>query len=132
MSDTDIREAEIESVPVHITKPVAIITEEKGPEDFALGTIIIGPLAADEGPRQILALDPLRKDALIISNDQPIVLCHTAAQALSPRNQTVGLPNPDGFYCGIGVGVELTGSGPLWAAGPVNTRVSIAVNRRQP
>jgi hypothetical protein len=97
-----------------------------------VGTIIIGPLAPGEGPRQILALDPLRKDALIISNDAPIVLCHTAAQALSPRNSASGLPVPDGFYAGIGVGVELTGTGPLWAAAPVNTRVSVAINRRQP
>src|SRR6266568_1051820 len=81
MSEPSVREAEIESVPVHITKPVSIIAEEREPEDFSVGTIIIGPLAAGEGPRQILALDPLRKDALIISNDQPIVLCHTAAQA---------------------------------------------------
>jgi hypothetical protein len=122
----------LESIPVHLTGPVAIIAEEKEPEDFSVGTIIIGPLSPGEGPRQILALDPLRKDALIISNDQAAVLCHTASQALSPRNQATGLPNPDGFYCGVGVGVELTGTGPLWAAAPVNTRISIAVNRRQP
>ncbi len=132
MSEHTDEDFPVESIPVHLTGPVAIIAEEKEPEDFSVQTIIIGPLSTGEGPRQILGQDILRKDALIISNDAPIVLCHTGAQALSPRNQASGLPNPDGFYAGIGVGVELTGTGPLWAAAPVNSRVSVAVNRRQP
>ncbi len=106
-------------------RPPKVVTIEHEPEHFSLATYVVGPGFID-----ILQEDPLRKDALIIASDAPIVICHSNSQANSPRNQAAGLPNPDGFYAATGVGVQLNGTAKLWVACPLTTRVSVAITRR--
>ncbi len=118
-----------EVLPVHVTnaadlRPVPEVIEHV-PEHFSMMTYVVGP-----GFTDILQEDPLRKEALIIASDAPVVLCHSQSQANSPRNQAAGLPAPDGFYAAIGVGVEISGTAKMWVAAPVSTRVSVAVTRR--
>jgi hypothetical protein len=118
-----------EPVGVKVTnfEEMVFRTEEKEPEHFSFTTIT---LVAGQAAATLLALDPLRKDASILSIDAPIVLCDSAAQAMSAGNQVSGFTAPDGAYVPQGTSVGLTGTGQVWAACQVNTRVSVIVNRR--
>jgi hypothetical protein len=125
-----------ESVKVHITNPgdMVVRTEEREPEHFVLATITLqtpAQLAAQgQGPQLILAEDPLRKDAALYPADAAIVICHSPQQAASAGNQVAGFIAPDGAYVSQGQSVTLTGTGRVYAACQVATRVSIIVNRR--
>lgn len=127
MTEQDIRR----SVAVHVDNfnEMVFRTEETEPEHFSFSTITLTP---GQNPlnNQILAHDPLRKAASIISNDAPIVLCDSPAQAASPANQVTGFPAPDGAYIAQGAPVAVTGTGPAWAACQAATRVTLILNRR--
>jgi hypothetical protein len=82
---------------------------------------------------QILDLDPLRKDAIIVVNDNPVVICHTYRQTQDPANQVAGVPFPNGGYLPVGNGPSISGTGPLWVVATTvatNTRVTVLINRR--
>jgi len=130
-----------DAVKVHVVNASdmkAVATEEKEPEHFIFSTFVlqgIGTGNADEMPQyylQILNLDPRRKSVSIMSLDNPIVLCHSEAQAMSPANQVAGLPDPDGIVILAGGTFSVNGTGPIWAVSTVtgNSRVSVASNRR--
>jgi hypothetical protein len=116
-------------------------TQEVEPEHFICHTFtlvlpenIAGSSAFETQQHilDILELDPMRKDAAIQSLDNPIVICHSKAQAQSSRNQDAGLPEPDGIPLAAGQTLAVTGTGALWAVANVtgNSRVSVITNRR--
>lgn len=104
-------------------------TEETEPEHFSFSTVTLTP-GQNPLDNQILAHDPMRKAASIVSNDAPIILCNSPAQAASPANQVSGFPAPDGAYIAQGAAVAVTGTGAAWAACQAPTRVTLILNRR--
>jgi hypothetical protein len=118
-----------EPVGVKVTnfEEMVFRTEEKEPEHFAFTTVTLIPGQASQ---QLLAHDPLRKDASILPIDAPIVLCDSPAQSNSAANQAAGIPAPDGAYVPQGTPVGLSGTGQVLGACSVATRVSIVINRR--
>ena len=135
--------ADIDTVNVHVTNPQdigAVKTEEHEPEFFNCYTITVQQgQGTIQGPgiqpyAQLLALDPLRKSAAILNNDQPVVLCHAQNQTTDPANQAAGVPNPQGAYLPAGGNARFTGTGPLWVVATTSTgptRVSVIVSRRE-
>jgi len=130
-----------DAVKVHVVNAddmKAVATEEVEPEHFITATFVlqgIGTDNADENEQyyiDILKLDPRRKSASIMSLDNTIVICHSAAQAISQANQITGAPAPDGALLAQGGTLSVTGTGPLWAVAtvPGNSRVSVVSNRR--
>lgn len=134
----------MESVHVHVDNTDDFFvtkTEEQEPEHFVCETFVLatagGTNVGGANPRndvvQILALDPLRKDAGIFVVDTAIVLCDTEQKAKNASNQVAGVPSPVGAYIPAGGNASVTGTGPMWA---VNTtpatpcRVSVIINRR--
>ena len=105
--------------------------EEKEPEHFSIATFTIaGGQPTDVRANQILPLDPDRKDAWIIAIDAPFVLCDSVAQASASQNQVTGIPAPAGGYVPQLQEIHVTGTGALWAATPVATRITVITNRR--
>jgi hypothetical protein len=129
-----------EPVGVHVLNweeavPVAR-TEEVEPEHFSCVTFVLqAPTPNNPGANwaNILELDPLRKDATILSPDNPVVVCHTFRQVQDPANQVANVPFPDGAYLPAGASLSVSGTGPLWVVATTtatNSRVSVAINRR--
>jgi hypothetical protein len=118
-----------EPVGVKVTnfEDMVFRTEEHEPEHFSFTTVTLIP---GQSAQQLLAHDPLRKDASILPIDAPIVLCDSPAQAMSVANQAAGIPAPDGAYVPQGTSVGLSGTGQVFGACSVATRVSIVINRR--
>lgn len=109
-------------------------TEEVEPEHFDCRTFTVnGTIATQvqqgDSPKivKILELNPLRKDAAILSLDATVVICHSYAQATSPRNQDASLPTPDGVPLAAGSNLSVSGTGPLWAVATVAGVARIAV-----
>jgi hypothetical protein len=126
-----------EAIKVHIVNTDDIRvqrTEEKEPEHFVFSTYVVASaLAGYNTIEQVLAEDPLRKDASILAVDSPIVVCHSPAQANSPANQVAGVPYPQGAYLPANQSITIAGTGRVFVVATVNTasRVSVAINRRQ-
>jgi hypothetical protein len=128
------------AVGVHITNFEDLIfrTEETEPEHFSFQTIILEPGQSGgqvgtggQGSAQLLlALDPLRKDASIVSIDSAIALCDSPAQAGRPWNTVNGLLVPDGAYTPAGVPIALAGTGAVYGSTQAITRVCVIINRR--
>lgn len=111
----------------------AVSTEEKEPEHFVFGTRVVAAATGYDTYTQLLAEDPQRKDWSVMPVDQPIILCHSAAQAGNPSNQVASTVNPPvGAYIPAGGAFTFVGTGAVWiaAASATPTRVSFAVNRR--
>jgi len=125
-----------EIVNVHVVNPDemsgASPTKEIEPEHFICSTYVVNTAQNSTIQAQVLALDLLRKDATILTTDNPIVICHTYRQTQDPNNQVAGVPNPVGAYLPAGASLSVSGTGPLWVVATVATpsRVSVAVNRR--
>lgn len=118
-------------VPVRVSnfEEMVFRTEEHEPEHFSFSTITLVP-GQSPSDNQILAHDPLRKEAYIIAVDAAIVLCDSPAQAASPGNQVTGFLAPDGAYIPQSVIITLKGTGAAWAACQTATRVTMILNRR--
>jgi hypothetical protein len=129
-----------DAIHVHVDNATDFVvrTEEHEPEHFTFATFVLQPGQAggsvgtggQAGFQQLLAQDPLRKDASILPIDAPIVLCDSAMQAMQASNQVAGFPAPAGAYVPQGTSVSLEGTGPAYGACQVATRVSIIINRR--
>lgn len=130
-------------LPVHVVNAddigKATRVEEVEPEHFTCATFTISQGAAgqvtssqEQGMAQILAHDPQRKDASILSIDSPIIVCHSSQQASNANNLTPLSPAPEGAYLPAGASLSVTGTGPLWIVATVATvsRVSVVMNRR--
>jgi hypothetical protein len=123
-------------VRVHLENPNDIAiqrTEEKEPEHFVFSTVVVASATNGINPfEQVFALDPLRKDFSISAVDNPVVICHTAAQLSDKNNQAAGVPFPQGAYLAAGQSFTGTGTGRLWVVATVAgaSRVSIFENRR--
>lgn len=106
--------------------------EEVEPEHFVFSTVAVSTGVGYNTFEQVLALDPLRKDASILAVDQAVVVCHSHQQLTDPANQVAGVPYPQGAYLPAGSSLTVTGTGPAWVVATVNaaTRVSIFINRR--
>lgn len=108
-------------------------TEEHEPEHFECRTYTVnGTITAQVQQNaqkyvRILELNPLRKEAAILSLDATVVICHSEAQANSVANQIAGLPDPDGVPLGVNQNLSVSGSGPLWAVATVAGVARIAV-----
>jgi hypothetical protein len=127
------------TVPVHIMNfedGKIEKTEEIEPEHFVCVTFALGaPSSSNPGANiaNILEQDPQRKEAEIIVNDNPVVLCHTFRQTQDPANQVATIPFPNGSYLPIGTSVTIKGTGPIWVVATTvatPTRVSVIINRR--
>jgi hypothetical protein len=128
------------AVGVHITnfEDLVFRTEETEPEHFSFQTLLLEPgqsggqvgSGGQPGQQQILALDPLRKDASIVPLDFPIALCSSAQQASRPWTTFGGLLVPDGALVQAGQSVSLEGTGGAWASCQSATRVVVIINRR--
>jgi len=123
-------------VRVHLENPQDISvqrTEEHEPEHFVFSTVAVafGTTGYDNF-EQVLALDPLRKDASILAVDNPVVVCHSHQQLTDPANQVSGVPFPQGAYLPAGSSLTVTGTGPCWVVATVAaaSRVSVFINRR--
>jgi hypothetical protein len=133
MSDREITE---QVVRVHLENADDINvrkTEEHEPEHFVFTTVVVAfNVNGYNNSEQVLALDLLRKDASILSVDQPVVICHSHSQMTDPANQVGGVPYPQGAYLPAGSSLTFSGTGPMWVVATVNqpSRISIAVNRR--
>lgn len=125
-----------DAIKVHITNPgdISIVrTEEKEPQHFVFSTAEVAyGVAGYDNYTQILAEDPLRKDATILSVDNPVVICHSSAQANDPANQVSGVPHPVGALLPANASLTISGTGRAWVAATSASpsRVSIAINRR--
>ncbi len=103
------------------------ISEEHEPEHFSCRTYTVqtgGAGQVQENTQRyvkILELNPMRKEAAILSLDSTVVLCHSEAQANSQANNVAALPAPDGVPLGAGQNVSVEGTGPLWAVATVAT-----------
>jgi len=107
--------------------------EEKEPEHFSFSTVAVAyDLAGYNNSEQVLALDPLRKDASILAVDNAVVVCHSHQQVTDPANQISGVPYPQGAYLPAGSSLTVTGTGPAWVVATVSSasRVSVFINRR--
>jgi len=124
-------EHDYEAARVYLDNPEDLIfrTEETEPEHFAFQTITLQP-GQTPGPQTILALDPLRKDAALISVDAPFVLCDSAMQAINNSNYVTGFPSPAGAYIAQGQPVSLSGTAQVWGACQAATRIVVILNRR--
>lgn len=108
-------------------------TQESEPEHFNLSTVIVAlNTVGYNNFEPVLMEDPLRKDASILSVDNPVVLCHSVAQAMNAANQVAGVPYPQGSYLPAGTSLTLTGKGRMWVAATSASpsRLSVFVNRR--
>jgi hypothetical protein len=112
-------------------------TEEVEPEHFVFSTYQVQAGTAPQGTglspyQRILAQDPLRKEATIINVDNPVVLCHSEAQAANANNQITTVPFPEGAYLAAGANITIKGTGQVWVAATAVTasRVSVMANRR--
>lgn len=127
------------TVRVHIDNPEDLkgdLTEEIEPQHFVCTTFSLAaatPNNPNGNTAQVLYLDTLRKNAVILSIDSAVVVCHTWRQTQDPANQVAAVPFPDGYYLPIGVPLEIDGTGPLWVVATqiaTSSRVSVAINRR--
>jgi hypothetical protein len=124
-------------VRVHLENPNDIAiqrTEEKEPEHFVFSTVAVAfNTTGYNNFEQVLALDPLRKDASILAVDNAVVVCHSHQQMTDPANQVAGVPFPQGAYLPAGSSLTVAGTGPCWVVATVASasRISIAVNRRE-
>jgi len=123
---------EIDPISVRVMnfEEMVFRTEEHEPEHFSFTTVTLLPGQQNPQQSQILAADPLRKDASILPVDAPIVLCDSPAQAASTGNQLSGFPAPDGAYLPQGTSATVTGTAAVYAACQAATRVTIIANRR--
>ena len=86
--------AAAEPVPVRLDEPVVTV-----PTRAQHATCYTLQLESDvERYVELLPADPLRSRALVIVNDQPVVICDSRAQAGRADNQAVGTPAPSGAY----------------------------------
>lgn len=126
-----------EVVRVHLENPDDIKvthTEEREPEHFIFQTFSVAfNVAGYDNFEQILALDPLRKEASILAVDQAIVLCHSQNQLTDPANQVTNVPHPQGGYLPANAAVTIQGTGRVWAVATsaTPTRITVIVNRRE-
>jgi hypothetical protein len=127
---------ETDAIPVHLMNPEDINvqkTQEHEPEHFVFSTVIVAfNTVGYNNFEQVLALDPLRKDASILAVDQAVVVCHSHQQMTDPANQVAGVPFPQGAYLPAGSSLTVTGTGPCWVVATVAaaSRVALFVNRR--
>lgn len=108
-------------------------TEAHEPEHFVFSTVVVAyNTAGYNNVEQVLAEDPLRKDASIMAVDNPVVICHAASQLTDPANQVSGVPYPQGAYLPAGSSLTVTGTGRAWVVATVASasRVSLFINRR--
>jgi hypothetical protein len=125
----------VEPVKVELCSPV--VTIDTVPQHVSCFTIV---LTADEPVQKLMDLDPLRHEAIVISLDQDVVLCHSYQQAQDPANVTAALPRPNGYILSGGAGfppyVVLETTAHLWVAAPVTgeetARISCIVKRLMP
>lgn len=130
-------------LPVHVMNAEEISkatkTEEVEPEHFTCATFTVqqgttGQVTSsqEQGIAQILAHDPQRKDASILTIDNPIIICHSPQQANNANNQTALTPFPEGALLPAGSSLSVSGTGPLWIVATVASvsRVSVVMNRR--
>jgi hypothetical protein len=125
-----------EFLPVHVNNIKELAdavqkVEEISPDHVNLTTfVMVASAGSSIAITELLQEDLMRKDALIISSDAPVILCHSNADANNASNMVAGTPNPVGFYLAQGIGVALSGTSKVWAVGPTGSRISVAVTRR--
>lgn len=87
---------------------------------------------------ELLPEDPLRTRAVIIVNDQPVVICDSRAQAGSPSNQVTGVPDPTGAYipasAALSTQLEILSTNQFFVAATTAdpARVTVIAERRTP
>jgi hypothetical protein len=85
------------------------------------------------GVRQCLPQDPQRYRAVIIANDNAVVLCATKELAQDAANTASSQPYPTGMYLATGQpGVEIRNKGLMYVANTSTsgtTRVSVLVEK---
>lgn len=127
--------APIDPVPVIVQAPV--VTVGTVPQHISAYTVVVD--TDTDRVAELLPLDALRVRATIIVHDQPVVLCHTMAQALSATNRATGVPTPSGAFVQASADhpagpIVLHGTQPMWVAATWDqpARISVLVERRTP
>lgn len=129
LSAAEAHQADIASVePNMLPVPVDIIGGE--------GAIWSTRVIPAGGAVRILPTDPMRRNAIVMAIDNPIVLCQTQELAQAAANTATGTPYPTGFYLPSSGNnaVPLRARGEVWAANTsasATTRVSILVERSE-
>jgi hypothetical protein len=122
-------------VPVRVAEPVVAVPAVA--QHILCSTVIVSSIE-DTGIEQILPQDPLRIRATIIVYDNPVVLCHSRAQAQAPANKASSTHYPSGAYVPNGtpaaIPIVIEGTAPLWAAATTaaETRIAVIAERRDP
>lgn len=110
--------------------PQAVKTKNDVPQDGIYRTMVLQPGQA----RQLMPQDPNRARAVILSVDNPVILCETAALAGSPNNVPggSGIAFPDGFYLSADSQITTYNKGLIWAVNTspsATSRVSVLTER---
>lgn len=123
--------------PVAVVVDGPVVTVETVPQHVSTYTVVTS--TDDERAVQLLPLDPLRVRATVVVHDQPVVLCHSQAQALSAGNRTPGAPSPVGAYVWAAPGAParplvIAGGAAVWVAPTFDqpARVTVIAERRKP
>lgn len=130
--ETGAEEPDEAAVKVCIEDPV--VTVETVSQFLNTFTIVVD--SDDAQFLELLPYDPLRSRALIIVNDQPVVLCDSRSQANQPGNQVANVPNPVGAFvyasATVSTPVELKTTAQVFVAATTTdpARVSVFVERR--
>lgn len=127
----------IDPVPVRVCEPV--VTVETVPHHMSASTFVLSTSTPDEAVVQILPQDPLRVKAIVMVNDQPVVIAHSRSSAAAPQNVVTGTPSPSGAYVFASATVssapiQIPGVQEVWVAATVAgpARVSVLAYRRTP
>lgn len=126
-------EPEPQAVPVCLDGPV--LTVATVPQHATCYTLVVD---ADVSPGfvELLPADPLRVRAVVLVNDQPVVICDSRTQANASGNQATNVPNPQGAYvpasATASTKITLTGTAQMFVAATTTdpARVSVIVERR--
>lgn len=121
-----------EAVKVRLDEP--IVTVPTVSQHATCYTLVLD--SDNERYVELLPEDPLRSRALVIVNDQPVVICSSRAQASSTANQVTSVPDPTGAYVpassALSTTLELFTTAQMFVAatGTDPARVTVIAERR--
>ena len=119
---------EIESAASWSGRYSAVRTREMGAE-LGRGRTFTVSTSDNFSTAQLLGQDINRKYAVIMTLDEPVVICFSEAAAYDPRNASAGTAGQDasGFVLPVNVPVPFTYQGDLWVVATSSTASRVSV-----
>jgi hypothetical protein len=128
--ETEAPSEYVKGVDVCISEPVTTIPTV--PQHATMYTLVVK--SSGDKFVELAPLDALRVRMTVVSLDNPVVICHSRAQAMNDNNQVASVPRPAGYLLSNTqlFPLVITSIQQLWVAATADSdsRVSVIVERR--